>query len=84
MSIPAHDSGRAVRRVWLIAGLALMVIGALLGLQGSLYFLYAGAAIGAGCIAWSIRLARRAKLPQPIEVVDPDLDQTCELNYRPE
>lgn len=83
MSNPNPDSGRAVR-VWLILGLALMAIGAFLGFQFSLNFLYGGAVIAAGCIGWSIHLARRAKVRPPIEVVDPDLDQTCELNYRPE
>ena len=83
MSIPTPVSGRAVK-VWLFVGLALIAIGVFLGLQVSPYYLYAGAAIGAGCIGWSAHLSRRSKLRPPIEVVDPDLDQTCELNYRPE
>ena len=46
--------------------------------------LFVGAACVIGFVGWSIRSRLNRKHSRPVEVVDPDLDQTCELNYRPE
>ena len=43
-----------------------------------------GVVVGVGCVAWTVKSARHRKQSQPVESKDPDLDQTCELNYRPE
>ena len=67
---------------WLLLGLLLIVTGTYLGLQIDRLYLYLGIGMGLACCAWGIRILMRRKIQRPY--VEPELDQTCEMNYKPE
>ena len=70
---------------WLLLGLLLMGVGAYLGFQVKTLYYYLGGGSGLCCVAWSAYIFARRDVPPPKKtIVDPDLDQTCELNYRPD
>lgn len=69
---------------WLLLGLLLIGVGAYLGFQVRMMYLYVGGGFGFCCLAWSLFIYWRRDLPKPKKIVDPDLDQTCELNYKPD
>lgn len=68
---------------WLVAGLVLIVMGTYLAIALDRSYLYLGVGVGVACCIWSIRIftQHKSRLPEPFH--DPDLDQTCELNYDP-
>ena len=67
---------------WILLGLLLIITGSYLGLQGTTIYLYLGVPVGVASCAWGIRVLMRRKIQRPS--VDPELDQTCELNYKPD
>lgn len=69
---------------WLLLGLLLIIVGTYLGLQIDRMFLYLGLGMGLACCIWSIRIFMRRSLRRPAANIDSGLDQTCELNYKPE
>ena len=69
---------------WLLLGILLIVVGAYLGYQVRTLFYYVGGGFGLSCIGWSAFILARREEPRPAAIIDPDLDQTCELNYRPD
>lgn len=86
MWIPVNFYERAPQ-YWLLIGLLLIIVGSYLGLQLDRLFMYIGVTVGAACVIWSfVIFARRTKRldRQPIETYDDYLEQTCELNYRPD
>jgi len=69
---------------WLLLGLLLIVLGAYLGLQMDRVYLYPGMGLGVACCLWSVRIFMRRSLQRPAARIEPDLDQTCEFNYKPD
>ena len=69
---------------WFLLGLLMIVVGAYLGFEISAVFLYVGVGVGVACCIWSFRVLTRRK-EHAIKVNrDAYLDQTCELNYKPD
>ena len=81
MWLPAPVYERAPH-YWILLGLLLVVTGSYLGFQIDRLYLYAGVGIGLACCAWGVRVLMRRRVQR--SAPDPDLDQTCELNYTPE
>jgi len=69
---------------WLLLGLLLIITGTYLGFQVGRMFMYVGIGVGLACCAWSIRVLMQRKIRRPAQNQDPELDQTCELNYKPD
>jgi hypothetical protein len=72
---------------WVIVGTSLMVMGTYLGATSNPGYYAAG--LGGGAIAsiWGLLIFRKRLLREvrrPCSTYDDYLDQTCELNYRPE
>ncbi len=47
-------------------------------------FIYLGIAIGIAVAIWAIRAVKKRKSEPPVAKYDDYLDQTCELNYKPD
>jgi len=69
---------------WLLLGLAFGLAGAYLGIKIHPLLMYLGLVIGAACCGWSLRIFLQRSARDPQIETDPGLDQTCELNYRPD
>jgi hypothetical protein len=69
---------------WLLLGLLLIIIGIYLGLEVQRLYLYIGVGIGMACCLWSLRIFMRRTPGRPPLDYDEYLDQTCELNHKPE
>ncbi|MDH3534042.1 MAG: hypothetical protein OEO82_13995 [Gammaproteobacteria bacterium] len=69
---------------WLLLGLLFCLVGTYLGLQIERLYLYLGLVVGAACCLWSFLIFMRRSLRRPDVDTDPGLDQTCELNYKPD
>jgi len=69
---------------WLLLGLLLCIVGFYLGLQIDRLYLFLAVASGAASCVWSFLLFLRRSPRRPGPDVEPDLDQTCELNYKPD
>ena len=53
-------------------------------LSTEILIMLVGTGLGIAALAFFIVAARRRKARKPAVSPDPDLDQTCELNYTPE
>ncbi len=69
---------------WLFIGLLLIIVGMYLGFEVNPVYLYVGVGLGVGSCLWSARVFARRKPRQPEARLDDYLDQTCELNYKPD
>lgn len=69
---------------WLLIGLLLIVVGMYLGFEIHRVYMFVGLGFGVASCLWSARVFARRKPRQQESRMDDYLDQTCELNYRPE
>ena len=69
---------------WLFIGLLLIIVGMYLGFEVNRVYLYVGVGLGVGSCLWSARVLARRNPRQPAPELDDYLDQTCELNYKPD
>ena len=69
---------------WLLLGLLLIITGMFLGFEVHRAYLFAGVALGVACCLWSARVFSQRAPRKPTSSVDDYLDQTCELNYKPD
>ena len=72
---------------WVIVGASLMVMGTYLGATSDASYYAAGLGGGAIAFVWGLLTFRKRllrELRRPCSTYDDYLDQTCELNLRPE
>lgn len=69
---------------WLLVGLLLIVLGTFFGLQIARPYIFVGIGGGVFCGLAALRSFAKRSGPPQIEHPDAGLDQTCELNYRPD
>jgi hypothetical protein len=68
----------------MLLGVLFVFVGTYRALQGD--WVFGGICLGAGVVScfWSLRVALHRRTRREAIADDPELDQTCELNYRPE
>ena len=72
---------------WVVLGATLMLMGTYLGATAGSTYAAAGVACGASAFVWGLLTFRKRLLREvrrPCSTYDDYLDQTCELNFRPE
>lgn len=66
---------------WILLGLLMMVTSTYLATEMQRPWIYLGIPVGIACCVWGFRIiSTRAAAAKAFE---PELDQTCELNYDP-
>ena len=72
---------------WVILGAVLMMMGVYLGATAGSGYYFAGVGCGAIALVWGLLTFRKRLIRdvrRPCSTYDDYLDQTCELNFRPE
>lgn len=72
---------------WVIVGTGLMLMGTYLGATSDASYYALGLGGGAIAFVWGLLMFRKRllrELRQPCSTYDEYLDQTCELNFRPD
>ena len=69
---------------WMLLGVLFIFVGTYRTVLGDAVFGWV--CLGAGVVScfWGLRVALHRRTRREAIIDDPDLDQTCELNYRPE
>ncbi|MDX1481036.1 MAG: hypothetical protein R3315_05130 [Woeseiaceae bacterium] len=69
---------------WMVLGVFFVALGTFRASQGDFVIGSACFAAGVASCVWSLRVALRRRSRDQVAYQDLDLDQTCELNYRPD